>query len=55
MEDPNGPAVIVITTYAMISRQKDESRSNEYIKAMKRREWGLLIADEVHCLPAENF
>ena len=54
MHDPNGDAKVVITTYAMISKNR-ENCENEFINAIKRREWGLCVADECHMLPADHF
>ncbi|CAI6295733.1 unnamed protein product [Periconia digitata] len=51
-----GNAGILITTYAMITsvrnRSYDSEKAMDFIKA---REWGLLIADEVHVVPAKMF
>ncbi|PVI05490.1 DNA repair helicase rad25 [Periconia macrospinosa] len=51
-----GNAGILITTYAMITSVRNRSYDSE--KAMdfiRSREWGLLIADEVHVVPAKMF
>ncbi|KAF2646733.1 DNA repair helicase rad25 [Massarina eburnea CBS 473.64] len=52
----HGNAGILITTYAMITQAR--ARSYDSQKAMdfiQGREWGLLIADEVHVVPAKMF
>jgi DNA excision repair protein ERCC-3 len=49
-------AGILITTYAMITQAR--ARSYDSQKAMEfiqNREWGLMIADEVHVVPAKMF
>lgn len=49
-------AQIVITTYTMVAfsghRSDESSRLYEHLKS---REWGLLILDEVHVVPAQMF
>jgi len=47
---------IVITTYSMASRGGKRSESGELMmRSIREREWGLLILDEVHVAPADNF
>jgi len=49
-------AAIIITTYSMLCHGGHRSASGEMmIKAIKEREWGLMILDEVHVAPAEQF
>ena len=49
-------ACIVITTYSMLCHGGHRSASGEMmIKSIKEREWGLMILDEVHVAPAEQF
>ncbi|KAI8981712.1 P-loop containing nucleoside triphosphate hydrolase protein [Mycotypha africana] len=52
----NGPAGVLFTTYTMLvdnkSRTADSRRMNQFID---KTEWGLIILDEVHCVPANNF
>jgi len=51
-----GLSGITITTYTMIAfggRRAKESL--EIMNALQNREWGLLILDEVHVVPAEMF
>lgn len=49
-------AGILISTYSMISNARKRSYDAEKVMAQIRsREWGLLIADEVHVVPANIF
>ncbi|KAL9559208.1 hypothetical protein MBANPS3_000525 [Mucor bainieri] len=52
----NGPAGVLFTTYTMLvdnkSRTADSKRMSSFID---KTEWGLIILDEVHCVPANNF
>lgn len=49
-------ASIIITTYSMLCHGGHRSASGEMmIKSIKEREWGLMILDEVHVAPAEQF
>jgi len=52
----NSGAEVLITTYGMFS--VTTNRSNEtkrMMDAIKEREWGLMILDEVHLVPAKIF
>lgn len=58
----NDKPCICITTYAMLSTDKgdkgdkgEHARSTEFINAVKHRTWGLLLLDEVHVAPADQF
>ncbi|KAF2728169.1 TFIIH basal transcription factor complex helicase-like protein XPB subunit [Polyplosphaeria fusca] len=52
---PRG-AGIIISTYTMITSTKNRSHdSAQVMKFIQDREWGLLIADEVHVVPAAMF
>lgn len=51
----NDKAVIVLTTYSMISAQKRSEESEVLIRQVEAREWGLMILDEVHVAPAHVF
>lgn len=52
---PTGGCVL-ITTYTMISYGGQRSdKSEEVMKAIRGREWGLLLMDEVHVVPAKMF
>ena len=47
---------IVITTYTMIAFTGTRSaESRRAMDAIENREWGLLLMDEVHVVPAEMF
>ncbi|KAI9488356.1 P-loop containing nucleoside triphosphate hydrolase protein [Zychaea mexicana] len=52
----NGPSGVMFTTYTMLvdskNRTADSKRMSKFINAT---EWGLVILDEVHCVPASNF
>lgn len=49
-------AGIIISTYSMISNARKRSYDAEKVMAeIRKREWGLLIADEVHVVPANIF
>jgi DNA excision repair protein ERCC-3 len=52
-----GKSGIIISTYTMItaSREKRAYKSEEAMQFIGSREWGLLIADEVHVVPANIF
>lgn len=52
---PDAPCVLV-TTYTMISFSgKRSDKSQEIMDAITGREWGLLLMDEVHVVPAKMF
>ena len=51
-----GDAGVMITTYTMIAysgRRSEESQ--RVMDAIASREWGLLLLDEVHVVPANMF
>jgi DNA excision repair protein ERCC-3 len=49
-------ACVLVTTYTMISYSgKRADKSQEIMDAIKGREWGLLLMDEVHVVPAKMF
>ncbi|KAF2652045.1 TFIIH basal transcription factor complex helicase XPB subunit [Lophiostoma macrostomum CBS 122681] len=49
-------AGIVISTYTMITSKRNRSYDSEkFMQFIQSREWGLLIADEVHVVPAAIF
>ncbi|KAF2703390.1 DNA repair helicase rad25 [Pleomassaria siparia CBS 279.74] len=51
-----GNAGIIISTYTMITSTRNRSHDSEKVmKFIQDREWGLLIADEVHVVPAQIF
>jgi len=54
-ETPND-SCIYISTYPMIARTGQwNEKTKEIMKLIKNREWGLMILDEVHTIPAEQF
>ena len=49
-------AFIVISTYSMMCHAGKRSRTGELmLSAIREREWGLMILDEVHVAPADMF
>lgn len=51
-----GDAGVLITTYAMLTGEgKRGPESEAIIEMIKSMEWGLLILDEVHVAPANDF
>jgi DNA excision repair protein ERCC-3 len=46
---------VTITTYQMMTFRKNRNGPFEHMKLMKARNWGLLIYDEVHVIPAPVF
>ncbi|KFK33015.1 hypothetical protein AALP_AA6G319200 [Arabis alpina] len=51
-----GNAGIVVTTYNMVAfGGKRSEESEKIIEEMRNREWGLLLMDEVHVVPAHMF
>lgn len=52
----DGDAGVMVTTYTMIAytgRRSEESQ--KVMDAISSREWGLLLLDEVHVVPANMF
>ncbi|KAF6176128.1 hypothetical protein GIB67_000222 [Kingdonia uniflora] len=51
-----GNAGVVVTTYNMVAfGGKRSEESEKIIEEIKNREWGLLLMDEVHVVPADMF
>lgn len=49
-------ACVLVTTYTMISYGgKRSDKSKEVMDAISSREWGLMLMDEVHVVPAKMF
>lgn len=49
-------ANVTITTFTMISHGGKRSKHGEEImNQIKNRDWGLLLLDEVHVVPAQMF
>mmetsp|Transcript_1805 Transcript_1805/g.4604 ORF Transcript_1805/g.4604 Transcript_1805/m.4604 type:complete len:631 (-) Transcript_1805:282-2174(-) len=52
----NGTSDIIVTTYSMISFGGQRAKlSASLLNEIKSREWGLVILDEVHIVPANVF
>ncbi|KAI7850721.1 P-loop containing nucleoside triphosphate hydrolase protein [Circinella umbellata] len=53
----NGPTGVLFTTYTMLvdskNRTADSKRMSKFI--YDATSWGMVILDEVHCVPASNF
>ena len=56
-KDPIHPeACVLVTTYTMVSYSgKRSDKSQEVMDVITSREWGLLLMDEVHVVPAKMF
>ncbi len=51
-----GPAGVVISTYSMIAKTGKRAHDAEkMMQFLRSREWGFLLLDEVHVVPAEMF
>ncbi|KAI3903647.1 hypothetical protein MKW98_032301 [Papaver atlanticum] len=51
-----GNAGIMVATYAMIaSGRKRSDEAEKIMEQIRNREWGLLLMDEVHVVPADMF
>lgn len=54
--DPLETSCVLVTTYYQLMQSKKMSKERESMLAeISKREWGLLILDEVHVCPANNF
>ncbi|XP_019151624.1 PREDICTED: DNA repair helicase XPB1 isoform X1 [Ipomoea nil] len=52
----HGNAGVVVTTYNMVAfNGKRSEESEKIIEEIRNREWGLLLMDEVHVVPAHMF
>eukprot|EP01124_Arcella_intermedia_P026424 TRINITY_DN4960_c0_g2_i5.p1 TRINITY_DN4960_c0_g2~~TRINITY_DN4960_c0_g2_i5.p1 ORF type:complete len:1101 (-),score=288.20 TRINITY_DN4960_c0_g2_i5:144-3410(-) len=54
-EEWNSGADVIITSYPMFSSSKLSEDSRAMMEQIKKREWGLLLLDEVHLAPAKTF
>ena len=55
-EDLHPECGVLITTYHMVTFSGKRSvRGEELIKQVRDREWGLMLLDEVHVVPAQMF
>ncbi|RMJ11504.1 DNA repair helicase RAD25 [Fusarium kuroshium] len=51
-----GRAGIIVTTYSMVTNSREHSKeSKEVMNFLAGREWGLMLLDEVHVVPANIF
>ena len=51
-----GDAGIVVSTYSMVAnRQKRSHESQKMMDFLTSREWGFILLDEVHVVPAAMF
>ncbi|KAF1813735.1 putative TFIIH complex helicase Ssl2 [Eremomyces bilateralis CBS 781.70] len=52
----SGTTGIIVSTYSMVTQSKGRSyESQKVMDFIENREWGLMILDEVHVVPAEMF
>ncbi|KAI8689093.1 DNA helicase [Fusarium keratoplasticum] len=51
-----GKSGIIVTTYSMVTNTRESSKeSKEVMNFLAGREWGLMLLDEVHVVPANIF
>jgi len=46
---------VTVTTYQMLTHRKSREETFRHLELLRRSEWGLIIYDEVHMLPAPVF
>lgn len=52
----SGSTGIIVTTYAMVSQTRERSHdAKKMMDFLEQREWGLMLLDEVHVVPANIF
>ncbi|KAK3901402.1 P-loop containing nucleoside triphosphate hydrolase protein [Staphylotrichum tortipilum] len=52
----SGSTGIIVTTYSMVTNSRERSHdSKKMMDFLRSREWGLMLLDEVHVVPAEMF
>ncbi|KAK3401055.1 P-loop containing nucleoside triphosphate hydrolase protein [Sordaria brevicollis] len=52
----SGNTGIIVTTYSMVTNNRERSHdSKKMMDFLKSREWGLMLLDEVHVVPADVF
>ena len=54
-EDFPDQAVVLITTYAMITHNRRSDKGELIMDKIRGVEWGLMMMDEVHVVPARTF
>ncbi|KAH8757708.1 P-loop containing nucleoside triphosphate hydrolase protein [Diaporthe sp. PMI_573] len=51
-----GNTGVIVTTYSMVSNSRERAHeSAKMMKFLQNREWGLMLLDEVHVVPANMF
>ena len=55
LEPISGPCILIITYYQLFRGKKIRQEREALLNEIERREWGLLILDEVHVCPAASF
>ncbi|OAA62031.1 Xeroderma pigmentosum group B protein (XP-B) [Niveomyces insectorum RCEF 264] len=51
-----GNTGVIVTTYSMVTNTRERAHeSAKMIKFLQSREWGLMLLDEVHVVPAQMF
>lgn len=52
----SGSTGIIVTTYSMVTNSRERSHdSKKMMDFLRGREWGLMLLDEVHVVPADVF
>ncbi|KAF3770474.1 DNA repair helicase RAD25 [Cryphonectria parasitica EP155] len=52
----SGNTGVIVTTYSMVTAtQKRSHESSKMMDFLRKREWGLMLLDEVHVVPANMF
>lgn len=46
---------ITVTTYQMLTHRKSSTEEMQHLQVFSKRNWGLIVYDEVHTLPAPVF
>jgi DNA excision repair protein ERCC-3 len=54
-EKLTGDSGVLVTTFSMLTHPNLSAESRKVMDDIQRREWGLLILDEVHVVPANTF
>ena len=55
LEPISGPCILITTYYQLFRGKKIRQEREALLNEIERREWGLLILDEVHVCPAASF
>lgn len=52
----SGNTGVIVTTYSMVTNTRERSHeSGKMMRFLESREWGLMLLDEVHVVPAQMF